>query len=203
MKDMMFPYTKLRYINNQIGFGVFAREFIPKGTITWVLDELDYKLEPEFVAKLDKHRRKIINKYSFRNQKGQKIFCWDLGRYLNHSFNANCMATAYDFEIAIRDILPGEQLTIDYGTLNISAPFEPIPEEGTERKIVNPDDLLYFYKEWDQQVLEALKHFNDVEQPLINLINPEIKDKVMFAIKENILLDSVKNNYFDRSLKGK
>ena len=78
MKDMMFPYIKLRYINDQIGFGVFAKEFIPKGTITWVLDELDYKLEPEFVAKLDKHRRKIINKYSFRNQKGQKIVCWDL-----------------------------------------------------------------------------------------------------------------------------
>ena len=113
------------------------------------------------------------------------------------------MATAYDFEIAIRDILPGEQLTIDYGTLNIGTPFEPIPEEGTDRKRVNPDDLLYFYKEWDQQVLEALKHFSDVEQPLINLINPEIKEKVMFAIKENILLDSVKNNYFDRSLKGK
>lgn len=200
---MMIPYTKLRYINKQLGFGVFAKKLIPKGTITWALDELDYILEPEFIANLDKHRRKTINKYSYRNQKGQYIFCWDHARYVNHSFKPNCMATAYDFEIAIRDILPGEQLTNDYGTLNIGIPFEPLPEEGANRKKVNPDDLLYFYKEWDQQVLEALKHFNDVEQPLIHLIQPEIKEKIMFAIKENILPDSIKNNYFDRSAKGK
>lgn len=200
---MLFPHTKLMYINDQIGFGVFATKFIPKGTITWVLDELDYKLEPEFVAKLDKHMRKFINKYSFRNREGQYIVCWDLGRYVNHSFHANCMATAYDFEIAIRDILPGEQLTNDYGTLNIGASFDCIPEKGTDRKKVKPDDLLYFYKDWDQLVLEALKHFNDVEQPLINLINPDKTEKVNYAIKNNILLDSVKNNYYDRSLKSK
>ncbi|KAB2334456.1 SET domain-containing protein [Cytobacillus depressus] len=198
---MLLPYTKLRYINDQVGFGVVATKFIPKGTITWVLDELDYKLEPEFVAKLDKHRRKFINKYSYRNREGKYIFCWDLGKYMNHSFHANCMATAYNFEIAIRDILPGEQLTADYGTLNIGTPFECVPEKGTTRKIVKPDDLLYFYKEWDQMVLGALKHFNDVEQPLINFIDPEIKEKITFSIKNNILLDSVKSNYFDRSLK--
>lgn len=198
---MLYPNTKLLYINDQIGFGVFATKFIPKGTITWALDELDHKLEPEFVAILDKQRRRFLNKYSFRNRNGQYILCWDLARYLNHSFKANCMATAYDFEIAIRDILPGEQLTNDYGTLNIGTAFEYISEEGTNRKKVKPDDLLYFYKEWDELVLEALKHLNYVEQPLIHLIKSEFKDKVMYAIKENILLDSVKNNYYDRSLK--
>ena len=30
---------------------------------------------------------------------------------VNHSFKSTCMSTAYDFEIAIRDIYPGEQLT--------------------------------------------------------------------------------------------
>jgi len=198
---MMFPHTKLRYINEQMGFGVFATKFIPKGTITWALDDLDHILEPEFVAKLDKPRRKFLNKYSFRNQNGQYILCWDLGRYLNHSFHANCIGTAYNFEIAIRDILPGEQLTNDYGTLNIGTSFKPISEERTERKRVNPDDLLYFYKEWDQQVTEALKHFNDVEQPLIHLIRPEFKEKVMIAAKEHVLPDSIKNNYYNRSSK--
>jgi hypothetical protein len=60
MTHMMFPHTKLRYINDQIGFGVFATKFIPKGTITWALDELDQILEPAFVAKLDKPRRKYL-----------------------------------------------------------------------------------------------------------------------------------------------
>ncbi|RDW19647.1 SET domain-containing protein [Oceanobacillus chungangensis] len=200
---MMYPHTKLYYINDQIGFGVFATKFIPKGTITWALDELDHILEPEFVAKLDKHRRKFLNKYTYRNRNGQYILCWDLGRYVNHSFHANCMGTAYDFEIAIRDILPGEQLTSDYGTLNIGKSYKCIPEEGTDRERVNPNDLLHYYKEWDQQVIEALKHFNDVEQPLIHLIQPDFKEKVMVAAKENILLDSIKSNFYDRSSKRK
>lgn len=122
---------------------------------------------------------------------------------LKPQFSRKLHRTAYNFEIAIRDILPGEQLTNDYGTLNIGTSFRPISEEGTERKRVNPDDLLYFYKEWDQQVTEALKHFNNVEQPLIHLIRPEFKEKVMIAAKEHILLDSIKNNYYDRSSKSK
>jgi hypothetical protein len=113
------------------------------------------------------------------------------------------MGTAYDFEIAVRDIHPGEQLTSDYGTLNIGKSYECIPEEGTDRKRVNPDDLLHFYKEWDQQVIEAFKHFHEVEQPLIHLIRPEFMKKVMIAAKEHILLDSIKSNYYDRSSKRK
>ncbi|MFD2444792.1 SET domain-containing protein [Bacillus sp. CGMCC 1.16607] len=200
---MMFPYTKLHYINDQIGFGVIATTFIPKGTITWALDEMDQILEPEFVAKLDKHRRRFINKYSFRNKNGQYILCWDLGRYVNHSFHANCIGTAYDFEIAIRDILPGEQLTSDYGTYNVGMSFDCIPEEGTKRKKVNPDDLLHYYKEWDQQALEALKYFKDIDQPLIHLIDPNSMVKIQFAATENILLDSIKSNYYNRSSKRK
>jgi uncharacterized protein len=200
---MMFPHTELRYINDQVGFGVFAKKFIPKGTITWALDELDQILEPAFVAKLDKTRRKFLMKYAYRNKKGDYILCWDLGRYVNHSFHANCMGTAYDFEIAIRDILPGEQLTSDYGTLNVSASFKGTSKEGTGRKKVHSDDLLRFYKEWDQQVLEAFKHFNDVDQPLIHLIRPEFKKNVIIAANEHILLDSIKNNYYDHSAKGK
>jgi uncharacterized protein len=200
---MIFPYTELRYINDKVGFGVFATKFIPKGTITWALDELDQVLEPAFVAKLDKKRRKLLMKYAYRNKNGHYILCWDLGKYVNHSFHANCMGTAYDFEIAIRDIPPGEQLTSDYGTLNVSTSFKGTLEEETDRKRVNADDLLHFYKEWDQQVLEAFKHFNDVEQPLIHLIRPEFKKKATVAAKEHILLDSVKNNYYDRSSKSK
>lgn len=200
---MMHPYTELKFIDEKIGFGVVATKFIPKGTITWALDELDYLLEPEFVANLDQYRRKFVNKYSYRNRHGQYILCWDLGRYLNHSFHANCRGTAYDFEIAIRDIHPGEQLTSDYGTLNIGTPFKGIPEEGTKRKIVNPDDLLHYYMEWDEEVLEALKYFHSVQQPLLPLIPPEYLEKVELALQQNKLPDSIKSNYYDRSAKRK
>ncbi|RCW48472.1 SET domain-containing protein [Paenibacillus prosopidis] len=195
---MIYPHTELRYINDQIGFGVFATKFIPKGTITWALDGLDHILEPAYFDTLDKYSSEILKKYSFRNQEGKYILCWDIGRYVNHSFQANCMGTAYEFEVAVRDIYPGEQLTDDYGTLNMDEPFECIPEEGMKRRTVYPDDLLYYYEEWDQQVIEALKNFYDVEQPLIHLIRPEFMEKIRFAATEHTLPDSIKNTYYDR-----
>lgn len=195
---MIHPHTELRYINDEMGFGVFATKFIPKGTITWALDELDQVLESSEVKKLDEYRKKIVNKYSYRNQDGKYILCWDLGRYVNHSFHANCLGTAFEFEVAIRDIYPGEQLTDDYGTLNIDVPFECLEEEGTDRRIVYPDDLLKYHEEWDQKVIKAMKHFYDVEQPLLHLIQPEYMEKVRKAATEQILTDSIKNIYYDR-----
>lgn len=197
---MIHPHTELRYINEQIGFGVFATQFIPKGTITWALDELDQILEPNYLDTVDKYKGEIIKKYAYRNQEGKFVLCWDLGRYVNHSFHANCMGTAYEFEIAIRDIYPGEQLTDDYGTLNIDEPFECISEEGTERRIVYPDDLLTYYEEWDQQVLSALKHFFEVEQQLFHLLRPEFVGKVKDSATDRFLRDSIQTIYYNRNV---
>jgi hypothetical protein len=197
---MIHPHTELRYINEQMGFGVFATQFIPKGTITWALDELDQILEPNYLDTVDKYKGEIIKKYAYRNQDGKFVLCWDLGRFVNHSFHANCMGTAYEFEIAIRDIYPGEQLTDDYGTLNIDEPFECISEEGTERRIVYPDDLLTYYEEWDQKVLSALNHFFEVEQQLFHLVRPEFVGKVKGAATDQFLKDSIQTIYYHRDV---
>ena len=195
---MIHPHTALRYIDEQIGFGVFVTKFIPKGTIVWALDPLDQILQPSVLEQIDPYRKAIIQKYAYRNEKGQYVLCWDLGRYVNHSFHANCMGTAYNCEIAIRDIYPGEQLTDDYGTLNVEEPFECIREEGTERRIVYPDDLLKYYKQWDQQVIDALAFFEQVEQPLLHLIHPGYVEKMKKAAKDKILQDSIKSIFFDK-----
>ena len=196
---MLHPSTELRYINDQIGFGVFTTKFIPKGTIVWALDPFDQILQPELLKELDPHRKALIQKYSYRNEKGQYVLCWDLGRYINHSFHANCMGTAYNCEVAVRDIYPGEQLTDDYGTLNIEEPFECIKEDGTDREIVYPDDLLRYYKQWDQQVLDALPYFDQIEQPLLHLLNPNDIQKLKKAASEKVLPDSIKSIFFDQS----
>ncbi|MFD0697746.1 SET domain-containing protein [Paenibacillus sp. GCM10027628] len=196
---MMHPHTELRYIDDKIGFGVFATQFIPKGTLTWALDDLDQILEPEVVESLDQDRKKLVLKYSYRNQDGKYILCWDNGRYVNHSFHANCIGTAYEVEIAIRDIFPGEQLTDDYGSLNVDEPFECFREEGTDRTRVNPGDLLEYADVWDAQALEAFRYYQQVEQPLAHLIRPEFREKVRIAAQEHILVDSIRNIYFDRA----
>ena len=41
---MIHPKTELRFVNDDIGYGVFATEFIPKGTILYVKDELEIKV---------------------------------------------------------------------------------------------------------------------------------------------------------------
>jgi len=145
---MIHPDTKLAYINEFIGHGVIATKLIPAGTITWVLDDLDMEFSPTHVRNMPEQQRKFIDIYSYRNFKGNYILCWDHSRFVNHSFNSNCLSTAYNCEVAIRNIYPGEQLTDDYGYLNVESSFKPIAEDSA-RDLVKPDDLLNFHEEWD------------------------------------------------------
>jgi uncharacterized protein len=193
---MIHPKTELRFISKEVGYGVFATDFIPAGTITWVMDKLDREFRPEEFFAMDLVYQNIIDTYTFRNNIGNYILCWDHGRFVNHSFNSNCLTTAYDFEIAIRDILPGEQLTDDYGYLNIKDPFTAV-DEGTERKIVYPDDLVRYYKVWDAQILKVFGKINTYEQPLRVLIKDELWDKVQKIIAGKQQIDSILNNYYD------
>jgi uncharacterized protein len=193
---MIHPKTELRFISKEVGYGVFATDFIPAGTITWVLDKLDREFRPEEFFAMDLVYQNIIDTYTFRNNIGNYVLCWDHGRFVNHSFNSNCLTTAYDFEIAIRDILPGEQLTDDYGYLNIKDPFTA-EDEGTERKIVYPDDLVRYYKVWDEKILKVFGKINAYEQPLRVLIKDQLWDKVQKIIAGKQQIDSILNNYYD------
>jgi hypothetical protein len=49
---MMHPATELRFLSREIGYGVFAVERIPTGTITWTGDPLDQRFTPEQVGQL-------------------------------------------------------------------------------------------------------------------------------------------------------
>lgn len=191
----MHPDTEVRFINEIIGYGVVAKKFIPKGTITWVQDGLDRILSPLEVQEMHPGIQEQVEKFSFRNNKGQLVLCWDHAKYVNHSFNANCLSSAYDFEIAVRDIHPGEQLTDDYGYLNISEPFKAL-DEGTDRNIVYPDDLLRYHGKWDRQLQIAFEAFEQVEQPLKQFVPAEILEKVIIRIRRNEPLDSILNLYY-------
>jgi hypothetical protein len=195
---MMHPHTELRYIDDSIGVGIFATKRIPKGTITWALDDLDQVFREDEVAALDPVRRSVVRKYAFRNQEGLYILCWDHGRFINHSFHANCVATAYDIQLAARDIEPGEQLCDDYGVLNMDEPFDCFPEEGSARTRVMPDDLLHYYEEWDAQATDAFRRFRHVDQPLRHLIKREFVGKIEGIVSRDERIDSVIATYYDR-----
>lgn len=198
---MMHPNTELRYISKSIGYGVFATEFIPKGTITWVLDDLDQKFEKSYVDSLAPIFKDKLLKYSYRDCQNRYILCWDLARYVNHSFNPTCITTAYEFELAAVDIYPGDELTDDYGWLNLEEPFDCFPEEGCTRTKVMPDDILHFYQEWDRRADEAMKHFNQVEQPLKPFIYPQFIDKINAVAEGREEIDSILSYYFGDPIK--
>jgi hypothetical protein len=192
---MIHPKTELKFINEVVGYGVVATSFIPAGTITWVLDKFDREFSPKEVEKLEPIYQNILETYTYRNNKGNYVLCWDLGRFVNHSFNSNCLTTAYDFEIAIRDIHHGEQLTDDYGYLNISEPFKGI-DEGTKRKTVYPDDLVKYYKVWDKKIEKVFGKITEHDQPLKVLINQALWLKIEDIIKGKQPLDSILKNYY-------
>lgn len=194
---MIHPHTELQFIGPEIGHGVVATQFISAGTITWVLDKLDREFSPAQFDSLEPLYQNILETYTFRNNKGNLILCWDNGRFVNHSFKSNCLTTAYDFEIAIRDIQPGEQLTDDYGYLNISEPFQGI-DEGTERKVVYPDDLLNFHNEWDKKIEKVFDRIVKLDQPLRPMLEDKIWGKVDAICRGEAELESILLNYFEK-----
>ena len=117
---MIHPDTELRYVGDTIGVGLYASRPIPRGTLTWVLDPLDRVLSPRAVAELPPAYGPLVEKYSFRDAAGNFILCWDHARYVNHSCDPNCAGTRHGFDVALRDIAVGEQLSNDYATLNLS-----------------------------------------------------------------------------------
>ncbi|MRT17902.1 SET domain-containing protein [Vitellibacter sp. q18] len=192
---MIHPKTELKFISPEIGYGVVATEFIPAGTITWALDDLDREFTPAKLKRMNQLYQTILETYCYRNNKGNYVLCWDNGRFVNHSFKSNCISTAYDFEIAVRDIQPGEELTDDYGYLNVSEPFRGI-DEGTKRKTVYPDDLLNHYETWDKQLLKNFPNILKIDQPLKSLLTPKLWKEITAISEGKKEMKSIKENYF-------
>jgi uncharacterized protein len=193
---MIHPDTELRFINERIGHGVVATKFIPKGTVTWVLDKFDHIFEPEYVRRLEEPYKKIVDKYCYRNRYGKYVLCWDIAKFVNHSSNSSCVTTAYEYEVAVRDIYPGEQLTDDYGYLNLEEPFECEPEQGEGRTLILPDDPLRMYEHWDSLLNEALSHYKSVQQPLEVFMKKNIREKTELILSGKEKMESTLSCYY-------
>lgn len=104
------------------GIGCFADEFIPKGTIIWkFVPGFDMRFTKEEIEKMPKPAQTFLQNYHYLStDTGYYVLCGDHARFYNHSKNPN--TTGIDLpntdreggDIAIRDILPGEEITYDY-----------------------------------------------------------------------------------------
>jgi hypothetical protein len=172
---MIHPDTRLKFINTDIGYGVFATAPIPKGTIVYVKDELDIEITKRQFNKLDNVHQQIVTKYSYIDQRGVRIVSWDHAKYVNHRCECNTMSAGYGFELAIQDIAENEEITDEYGLFNFLAPIEVNCGCTNCRKTVLPTDINNFFAVWDALVSGALRYVPAVPQPLWDIMDAGTK----------------------------
>jgi len=191
---MIHPDTELRFINQQIGYGVIATRLIPRGTITWVRDDFDQTFSAAQVEGMTSPYRSIVAKYCFVDARGDFVLCWDLARYMNHSCAPSCRSAGYDFELAVRDIQPGEELTDDYGSLNLEYDFTCACGSSACRKQIQPGDLLRYAEKWDQSVADPFLLIPTLLQPLWPLVKETAV--IRSALAGETLIASCRKNYY-------
>lgn len=105
------------------GLGLFADEFIPKGTEIWKFTSgFDQKFTKEQILAFSELLQIYIYKYSWKSDKS-KLYCLssDNAKYFNHSDDPNVLSEYRDNEeevvtVAIKDIEPGEEMLDNYSS---------------------------------------------------------------------------------------
>jgi hypothetical protein len=193
VRKMIHPDTEVKYINDQIGCGIFATAFIPKGTIVFVKDPLDIEVTETQYAVMPGPVRQVVDKYSYIDENGIRIVSWDNAKYINHRCDCNSINTGYGFEIAIKDIFPGDELTDDYGLFNLDCEFEVSCGCDNCRGVIRGDDLERYHEVWDSWIIESLKQVRSVEQPLWYLVDDKTQNNLNNYLDNTEKYCSVKN----------
>ena len=86
---MIHPDTELRQVSPEVGYGVFATAFIPKGTIVYIKDDMELVFKPDDPRRNDPLYKEIIEKYSYTEPNGNLVLSWDIAKFVNHCCNCN------------------------------------------------------------------------------------------------------------------
>lgn len=188
---MIHPNTKLKHIDNLLGYGVFATEFIPKGTIIYVKDALEIEVTQEEYNQQSKIMKDAIEKYSYIDAMGKRVLSWDLGKYVNHCCEPNTMSTGYGFEIAISDIYQDQEITDEYGLFNLVDKMDICCGKTGCRKQLFPEDFETYFQVWDEKIKQVLPLIPLLDQPLYDLIDEATKEDLKEYYSNHQLYKSV------------
>lgn len=114
------------------GLGLFADQFIPKGTPVWkLMRDFDIILTREQMAPLSDVALEQFVHYGHLDMfTGEHVLCADNARFLNHSENPNICCYLLptpndeDLDVALRDIEEGEEMTINYKEYDANWPIK-------------------------------------------------------------------------------
>lgn len=116
--------VKTKILASEInGIGLFADQFIEKGTIIFQEDEYTITVQQNEFENLPEIQKQFFEHYGYK-QSGVYKCSIDDDRFMNHS---NCPNTDDGFypdkTIAARDIERGEEITCDYRVIKMK--FQP------------------------------------------------------------------------------
>lgn len=170
---MIHPKTELKFISSEIGYGIFASEDLPAGTIVYVKDAMEISIEPIDYLQMKGLLKDNVDRFSYIDEYGNRIVSWDLAKYVNHCCDCNTISTGYGFEIAIKDIKKGDQITDEYGIFNLDQPMEVSCGKNCCRNILTNKDFENHYKEWDEKIKKVIQSVFKVDQALIDVIDEQ------------------------------
>lgn len=139
LNHMMLVKTKIK--ESEIhGIGLFADQFIPKGTEVWRFTPgFDLKFTREQILAFPKELQIYIYKYSWRSKKSN-LYCFssDNEKFFNHSYTPNVLSEYREDEeeavtIAIRDIQVGEEMLDDYNSFEDEKSEDDVLDEIAEK----------------------------------------------------------------------
>jgi uncharacterized protein len=188
---MIHPHTKVLNFGEKDESGVFATQFIPKGTLITVPSEVDQILSLEEVAAMPLSERTFLSEYAYLNNQGEYVLHHDNARYMNHSCEPNTLTVVdIDICIAVRDILANEEITEDYGLYYAEIAFDCFCGSKTCRKKVRQEDIKEYGQEWDNKIASVFHLIPKVEQPLWEIAAPSLKVKIEQMLAEQMPLPS-------------
>lgn len=135
---MLKVKTKLKISNIPgAGLGLFADEFIPKGTVIWELDvNLDRLISKKQFEEMPEVYKDFISTYGYTiSDYPFIILCGDNARFVNHSRPGNMIGDHnipygdMHISIASKDILPDEEITEDYAIFDDKSMDPNKPED--------------------------------------------------------------------------
>ncbi len=103
------------------GIGLFAAEHIAKGTPVWEFKKgFDQAIPKDSIQQLASPMKEIMLKYAYRIPGTDTyVLPADDARFMNHSEHpAVQLSSDNSPDIAAHDIVPGEELTIDYSAFD-------------------------------------------------------------------------------------
>lgn len=162
---MMHPHTQVRQVDDVIGVGVFATQDIPRGTVVWVRDPWDREIDPARLGELPADLHPFLERYAYEEE-GKLILCWDHARFVNHACDATNLGLDLGFEIVVRDVRAGEQLTDDYALLGLHEDFACSCGSPRCRGTVRPSDRQRMMPAWSEVYAPALALAASVPQPM-------------------------------------